>query len=100
MSNEINHISTDELATKLNDNITLIDVREPAEFAAGHIAQAVNVPLSTIASYQGAKDEELYVFCRSGNRSQQAANTLATMGYQPTNVDGGILNWHGEVISD
>lgn len=100
MLTKLNHISTDELATKLNDNITLIDVREPVEFAAGHVAQAVNVPLSAIDTYDGAKDEAVYVFCRSGNRSQQAAHILSDMGYQPINVDGGILNWHGAIISD
>lgn len=80
------------------EEFALLDVREPDEFAAGHIKQAINVPLSTVQKYQGDKTEEIYVICRSGRRSEQAAQLLSLKGYDVKNVAGGMLDWHGEIV--
>lgn len=85
--NELN-----ELLTKQSD-LQLLDVRQPDEYKAGHINQALNVPLDTIDTFNGEKDKPVYVICRSGVRSSQAQEALAKAGYQVTNIDGGMLAW-------
>ncbi|HEY9855100.1 MAG TPA: rhodanese-like domain-containing protein [Stenomitos sp.] len=74
----------------------IVDVREPAEYAAGHVPGALNVPLKTVAAWAGTqpKDRPMYVICHSGRRSLKAATELASLGFtQVTNVQGGILAW-------
>lgn len=74
----------------------VVDVREPAEFAAGHIAEAQLVPLGTVEEGLAnvPKDKEIILVCRSGNRSGQAQARLAQRGYTNlTNVEGGMLAW-------
>jgi rhodanese-related sulfurtransferase len=78
---------------------TVLDVREPDEYAAGHVQGALLMPLARTVEMATAaglpKDEPVYVFCRSGNRSLQAAQALVAAGYLDVrNVDGGILAWN------
>ncbi|GFN31801.1 rhodanese-like domain-containing protein [Paenibacillus xylaniclasticus] len=97
-------ISTDELRSKLEqgDKLYLIDVREPDEWEGGHIAEAVNFPLSQLPVKLGeltTKGEEPYIIiCRSGNRSSRACEYLAAQGFEVVNVKGGMLNWNGSVV--
>lgn len=93
---KIPSISTNELADKLEQSITLIDVRTPEEYRRGHIAKAVNYPLNKIDRYKG-KENELYVICQSGMRSKQAAKVLKQKGYTVTNVQGGMNRWQGPI---
>lgn len=88
-------ISIEELNQLLatDEGLILLDVRQPEEYEASHIDQALNVPLDTIDTYQGEKDKPLYVICRSGMRSGRAQQVLSEKGYQVTNVDGGMLAW-------
>ncbi len=77
---------------------TVLDVREPYEYEAGHVEGALLMPLARTVELALAaglpKDEPVYVFCRSGNRSLQAAQALVAAGYQDVrNVDGGIIAW-------
>ncbi len=79
---------------------TVLDVREPDEYAAGHVEGALLMPLARTVEMALAadlpKDEPVYVFCRSGNRSLQAAQALVAAGYEDVrNVDGGIIAWTG-----
>lgn len=90
-------VSTEELQTKLTENITLLDVRTPAEYRSGHISKAKNVPLDKVASYSGSKDQPVYVICQSGMRSKRAAKALKGSGYKPINVRGGMSQWSGSV---
>jgi rhodanese-related sulfurtransferase len=74
-------------------NRIIIDVREPSEYASGHVAEALNVPPSQLMSGASAlkdvpKDTELVLYCLSGSRSNVSMNILRTMGY--TNVINGI----------
>ncbi|MBC7541851.1 MAG: rhodanese-like domain-containing protein, partial [Candidatus Sericytochromatia bacterium] len=74
----------------------LIDVRETDEYAAGHVAGAVNVPLATVAAWAGrqAKPEPLLVICQSGRRSTMACQTLVDQGFERiTNVAGDTGTW-------
>ncbi len=76
----------------------LLDVREADEFEAGHALGAVSIPLSEINEryIELDKDAEIYVICKSGGRSGQAAGALSDAGYNVTNVIGGSLDWYGE----
>lgn len=58
-------ISTKDLAEKIKEPITLLDVRTPEEYRGGHITKAANYPLNKIDRYQG-KEKEVYVICQSG----------------------------------
>lgn len=87
-------ISTKDLANKIGESITLLDVRTPEEYRGGHIAKAVNYPLSKLDRYKG-KEKEIYVICQSGMRSKQAAKLLKQKGYEVTNVQGGMNRWNG-----
>lgn len=79
----------------------ILDVRRADEFAAGHIPGAVNLPNEEIGDTEPEelpdKEQTIYVYCRSGNRSRQAAEKLASMGYTGIIECGGILDWTGEV---
>ncbi|MBQ9057687.1 MAG: rhodanese-like domain-containing protein [Atopobiaceae bacterium] len=80
----------------------IVDVRTAAEFAEGHIPDALNIPVETIGSADIAelpnKDQLILVYCRSGNRSRQASAMLAQAGYTNVIDFGGIINWTGEVV--
>jgi rhodanese-related sulfurtransferase len=79
------------VAQRLADGATLIDVRTPAEFAAGHASGARNVPLDRLDP-QGLPRDVL-VICQSGARSRQACERLAAAGLEPVDVAGGTSGW-------
>ncbi len=74
----------------------IVDVREPHEYQAGHIDGARLAPLGNVADeLEGvAKDREIVLVCRSGNRSGKAQKILADRGYTNLeNMEGGMLAW-------
>ena len=74
----------------------VIDVREPEEFEAGHIAEALLAPLESVEEKLAAvpKDREIVLVCRSGRRSGKAWEMLAARGYTKLwNMEGGMLAW-------
>lgn len=93
-------ISVEELKRRLNagENIHLVDVREPYENAEFNIG-GVLLPLGEIRNYDTEtidnwKDEEIVLYCRSGNRSGIAAQILEQMGFKnPKNLVGGMIAW-------
>ncbi len=80
----------------------ILDVRRPDEFAAGHIPNAINIPNETIGTSEipelADKNQLIMVYCRSGNRSKQASEKLAGLGYTNVVEFGGIIDWRGEVV--
>lgn len=94
------NISITELKEKVDkrENITLLDVREPAERDEFHIG-GIFLPLGNILSMQidlleDLKETEVICYCRSGKRSLQAAMMLEALGFSNVkNLDGGILAW-------
>jgi len=94
-------VTVDELAEKLSErNQVLIDVREPHEFARGHVKGAVNVPLGQLAAKIGKfrADAETYVICQSGSRSRAAVGALQRAGFANVyNVKGGTSAWRGQL---
>jgi len=73
----------------------IIDVREPVEYAAGHVPGARLVPLSTVPQLVGdlPVDRPVYLVCQVGARSAQAAQFLARHGVDAVNVEGGTGDW-------
>lgn len=78
----------------------LVDVRTPAEFSAGSVKGAVNIPLDKVSSQLPKfKDKKrIVVFCRSGNRSGQAKNILEQNGFQNV-INGGTWQNVNQVIN-
>ncbi|KAB7704458.1 hypothetical protein F9802_17360 [Bacillus aerolatus] len=96
-----NVTSNDELEKKLdaNENIVVLDVREAAEYAFNHIPNAVSIPLGEIEERLSElnKDDETYVVCRTGSRSDLAAQKLAENGFSNViNVVPGMSAWTGK----
>jgi phage shock protein E len=75
----------------------LLDVRTPAEFAAGHVDGALNVPVqeleTALASLPATKDQAIVVYCRSGARSARASGLLKQAGFTRVHDLGGMANW-------
>jgi len=90
-------VGVEEAKRKLDaGEALLVDVREPDEWQAGHIAGATHIPLGNITSRASVlpKDREILVICRTGNRSGMAQERLAQAGFtNVTNVAGGITAW-------
>lgn len=82
----------------------IVDVRTMDEFKTGHIPGAVCIPNETIGDERPPELSNLYqiilIYCRSGNRSRQAAEKLAGLGYTNVYEFGGIRDWTGEIVAD
>jgi len=95
-------ITVDELADKLKQGKqVLIDVREPYEYAAGHVKGAVNVPLGQLADKLGRFDAQAdtYVICQSGHRSASAVRFLKRSGFENAySVKRGTSAWPGKLV--
>ncbi|MDA0242459.1 MAG: rhodanese-like domain-containing protein [Chloroflexi bacterium] len=76
----------------------LIDVRTPEEFASGHIAGAINIPVDEVSQRlaEFPTDQPVVLYCRSGNRSAQAASILTSAGYNNLYDLGGIIDWQAQ----
>jgi rhodanese-related sulfurtransferase len=94
-------ITVDELAEKLaNGKPVLIDVREPNEFASGHVPGATNIPLGQLGARLGKLDPaaETLVICQSGHRSATAVSALKRAGFEHAySVKGGTSAWRGKL---
>ncbi len=76
----------------------LLDVRTVGEFQSGHIAGAANIPVETLAMRLAElpKGKPIVLYCRSGNRSAQAARILRSAGYADVYDLGGIIVWQAQ----
>lgn len=74
----------------------LLDVREDGEWRAGHAPEAVHIPLGELQARvaEVPKDAPVYVVCRSGGRSANAAAWLNHVGRDAINIGGGMQSWH------
>lgn len=71
----------------------LVDVREPAEWRAGHVADAMHVPLGQLDAATLPGSGPVVAVCRSGNRSRVAAELLGSHGREVYNLAGGVTAW-------
>lgn len=82
-------------------SVVVLDVRTPSEYAEGHVPGAMNIPHTELASRIGeladARDRDIVVYCRSGNRSEQALETLREAGFTRLfHMKGDYLRWSAE----
>ncbi len=106
---QITEIFPWDLADKLDEenDILILDVREPYEYAKMHIRNSINVPRGiletacewnyeeTVPELVQAREREVVVVCRSGNRSIFAAHTMQLMGYQSvSSLRTGLRGWN------
>lgn len=79
----------------ITDDDVILDVREPDEWAAGHIDGALHVPMGAIPQHleELPDDHRLAVVCRSGGRSARVTEYLRQQGLDAVNVDGGMTAW-------
>ncbi|HUR92034.1 MAG TPA: molybdopterin-synthase adenylyltransferase MoeB [Gemmatimonadaceae bacterium] len=101
---EVGEITPVELSDRINrgDDIELLDVREPYEWAIARLPGARHIPLGALPGgmHQLDPDRETVVYCKSGMRSMAAATQLAAAGFKKVaNLSGGILRWSAEVDS-
>lgn len=86
-----------------DENVVLLDVRTPEEFAQEHIEGATLIPVQVLhdnlAKLQSVKEKKIIVYCHSGSRSVSASRILVKNGFMPLNVSGGISEWKSEGLS-
>src|SRR4051794_40097347 len=77
-----------------------VDLRDPEEFAAGHIAGATNVPEDELEKRldELSKDRPVIVVCANGGDSARAAEQLREHGYEAASVKGGMKAWDGDSL--
>jgi phage shock protein E len=107
-SDAITDVSASEAASVLTEpDVTVIDVRTPAEYAAGHLPGAVNIDVESGSFEQQVgqlpKDGTYFVYCHSGNRSGVATDQMAALGFTHLyDLQGGIEGWQsagGRVVT-
>ena len=85
-----------------NEGYIILDVRTTAEYHEGHIEGAINVPNEEINDKEikrlPDKDQMIFVYCRSGNRSKDASEKLVKLGYTNIIEFGGINTWPNELV--
>jgi rhodanese-related sulfurtransferase len=87
-------VSIDGVPDPLPDGLVVLDVREPVEWAHGHIDGAVHVPMNEIPGrLDEVPDRQVLVVCKVGGRSAQVTGWLVQQGRDAVNLDGGMLDW-------
>lgn len=99
-----NVINNEELEKRLeaNEKFVVLDVRETAEYAFNHIPNAISIPLGELENRLNElnEEEEIFVVCRTGNRSDLAAQKLTEKGFTKViNVVPGMSHWSGKTTS-
>lgn len=86
------------------DGHVIVDVRRQDEYDAGHIPGAILIPNESIGCDSPEAlpdyDQIILIYCRTGNRSKQASEKLAAMGYTNIYEFGGIDTWTGEIVTE
>ena len=101
---DVPRISQAELLTRLekqDESVVVLDVRTPAEFAAGHVPGARNVSHdqlgANLAELETMRDTDVVLYCRSGKRALIAADTLRKAGFTKLlHLDGDYLAWEAQ----
>ena len=95
MTADIAECSISDLQAALRGDEFVLDVREPDEYAEGHVPSAVLIPLGEVAERvaEVPTGRTIYVVCRSGRRSLTGARILADAGRTAVSVRGGTLGW-------
>ena len=87
-------VQWNELADRMADGATLIDVRTPGEFNAGHVDGAINIPVDDLRErFAEIPKENVIVTCQVGQRGHTASTLLRELGIKAANLDGGYKSW-------
>lgn len=94
----IRQMTTEDLAAAMEDGCVVIDVRNPEEYAQGHVPSAVSIPLGSIADRCSELDpaKPVYLVCGGSSRSMEAAGVLDQGGYDARPIRGGTRGWIAE----
>ena len=93
---DIQHITPQDAADRVESGALLLDVREPDEWAAGHAPGAKHLPLGELGARveELPKDRPIVAVCRVGGRSGKATEALVNAGYDVVNLAGGMQAWN------
>ena len=98
----VRHLTPERVAAMARSGQALIiDVRESGEYASGHIPRSKHISLGQLVHRlkEVPKDKTVVVVCRSGSRSQKAAELLAEAGFRNVyNMSGGMQRWSGPTV--
>jgi phage shock protein E len=88
-------VSSADARKMVESGASLVDVRSPEEYRAGHIDGAVNIPVGELDRRMGEipKDRGVVLYCQSGMRSARAASLLRDAGFSHVHNLGGMGNW-------
>jgi rhodanese-related sulfurtransferase len=87
-------VSIDGVPDPLPEGLTVLDVREPVEWAHGHVEGALHIPLGELTGrLEEVPETQVLVVCKVGGRSAQATGWLLGQGRDVVNLDGGMLEW-------
>ena len=91
----VREVDVRTFAAAHRDGAVVVDVREPHEYASGHVPGASMIPLAFVHTHMRdlPRNEPVYVICASGNRSQTAASWMASAGITAVSVAGGTSAW-------
>lgn len=93
---QVETIDVDQAYQLYTGGVAFLDVRTPEEWQSSHIPGATFLPLDQVKSQVDnlPRDQEIVIYCRSGNRSVEAAQILLEAGFENiTSMDGGINDW-------
>ncbi|WP_396588580.1 rhodanese-like domain-containing protein [Bermanella sp. R86510] len=100
----INIVNAEEAQPIIDNGAILLDIREPSEFDAGHLPNAVHIPRGLLEFMVGNNpnlsdfSKPIVVYCKNGGRSTLAADLLQNMGFEHIHMlEGGFDNWAGTV---
>lgn len=84
--------------SEVSEDAVLLDVREPDEWAAGHVAGALHVPIGEVIARlpEIPTEQRVVCVCRVGARSAQVTAYLVQLGYDAVNLDGGMAAWEAD----
>lgn len=101
--NQISQETAKEMMAR-DDGHVVVDVRRQDEYDEGHIPGAILIPNESIGTEKPEAlpdiEQIILIYCRSGNRSKQAAQKLFDMGYTNIYEFGGINTWSGEIVTE
>ena len=94
-------VSTSQATRMANsEDAVFVDIRDSKDFNAGHIANAVNIPFSALASRMNEldkyKDKPLILVCKSGQTVNMAGKTLREKGFNVVRMSGGMMEWSNQ----
>ena len=91
----IRQMTLDDLSDAVDAGQVVVDVRDPDEYANGHVPSAINIPLDTIVDrcVELDRDKPVFLVCGGKNRAMEAAGALDQGGYEARPIDGGTRGW-------